>query len=381
MVSQAVFKLIAERRSFPSFHRDEWDDFAAETGESFLGTWNVISARRLSGEVRLFDFILVDGIGTRKKIGQCAVHISRGTATFLDKIQLLPEQRHLNRESFDLVRDPLGDMTFKYGSRWNDEDEFNLEDLSQFDVEASTFHVDLIDLRDWPNYAAYRRSVSENIRRDYKKAKEAGAVLRTAYGYDALRDIGALVSMRRHMLRRHHLSLSRIVDFFSHIGRLFVLGKNAFVTTVRVKGKVYAAFFGVEVGDRLYYISGGTRANHLGAGSFLFLTLIENWFTKHPNGEFLMGDCPEPYYRPEHDVGIVLYRMKLRVKSLNGVEFRLKPRRKGAAASSKSNVTSIDQRKREGPSEISVPPVPEEIAPVFPREQAEKLRREARKPK
>jgi hypothetical protein len=365
--------LIAQRRPFSSFHSAEWDDFAAETGESFLGSWSVVKARCFTGEVRLFDFVLVDGIGSTQKVGQCAVHIARGKATFLDKIQLLPEQRHLNRGCFDLVVEHLGELAYKYGSRWNDEDEFDLEELSEFDADATTFHVDYIQFRDWPSFAAYRRSISENIRRDYKKAKEAGAVARTDYGLKALRDLFALVSMRRHMMRRNQLPFSRFLDFFSHVGRLFALGKKAFVTTVKVDGKVYAAFFGVEVGKRLYYISGGTRTNHLGAGSYLFLTLIQSWFSKHPDGEFMMGDCPEPFYRPDHDGGNVLYRRKLRVRSVNGVEFRLKPKKKGIAAANK--VTRIDARRKE--SLMEVPTTREEIPTPFSGDNNGHRRREA----
>jgi hypothetical protein len=337
-------QLIADRRSFASYRGDEWNAFAAATGESFLGSWGVVKARRFFGHVRLFDFILLDGAGSRKKVGQCAVHARRRIVTFLDKIQLLPGQRHLNRKCFDLVAAQFGDVAYKYGSRWNDEEEFNLEGLPRFDVDRKTFHIDVIQFCEWPNFAAYRRAVSENIRRDYKKAKEANAIARTEYGLAGLRELVAFVEMRRHMALRNKLPFSRVVDFFTHAGRLFALGKDSFVTTVRIDGKCYAAFFGAVVGSRLYYLSGGTRNNQLGAGSYLFLNLIEKWFSKYPNGEFLMGDCPRPSAKPTHDNGNLLYRRKLRVRSINGVAFRLKPKHSASDAPSDTQKASADER-------------------------------------
>ena len=286
-------------------------------------------------------------------MGQCAVHVGRRKVTFLDKIQLLPSHRHLNRRCFDFVMRQFGDVAYKYGSRWNDEDEFDFERMSRFDVDSTIFHVDLIEFRDWPDFAAYRRGVSENIRRDYKKAKEVGAIVKTDYGLKGFRDLFALIAMRRHMIRRNNLSVSRILDYLSHAGRILVLGKKSFVTTVKINGKVYAAFFGVEVGSRLYYISGGTRRNHLGAGSYLFLTLIESWFSKHPKGEFLMGDCPESFENPEHDGGNVLYRRKLRVRSVNGVEFRLTPKQTAGAAAPRTQGALEDAHAREDDPEYA----------------------------
>lgn len=224
----------------------------------------------------------------------------------------------------------FGDFDYKYGSRWNEEDQFDLEDLPRFDVDRKIFHIDLIEFRQWSSFAEYRRALSENIRRDYKKAMQADAVARTEHGLKGLADLFAFVAMRHHMARRNNLPFSRVVDYVTHLGRLFVLDKNAFVSTVRIGGKCYAAFFGAEVGSKLYYLSGGTRNNQLGAGSYLFLNVIERWFSEHPQGEFLMGYCPKPLARASHDKGNLLYRRKLRVRSVNGMAFQLKPNQQSA---------------------------------------------------
>ena len=367
-MSASGINLFAELRPFSSFRRGEWDNFAAASGESFLGAFGVLKARRLWGSVKLFDFVLANPTGSRQKVGQCAVIVGAREVTFLDKIQLLPGQRHLNRQCFDLVAEHFGDVAYKYGSRWNDEEGFDLEGLQRFQVDRSIFHIDLIQFRQWPSFAAYRRAVSKNIRRDYKKAREANAVARTDYGIAGLRELFAFVAMRRHMARRNNLPFSRVRDYFTHAGRLFVLGKKAFITTVRIEGKCYAAFFGAEVGSRLYYLSGGTRTNQLGAGSYMFLNLIETWFSKHPDGEFLMGDCPKPLSRLTHDNGNLLYRRKLRVNSVNGVAFRLRPKQSLTSAAPGLRSSQDDERLPNRVSSSGVVSNPNEIPTPVPGE-------------
>jgi hypothetical protein len=299
------------------------EQFCAREWGSFLGSWGVVRAHRLFGRIELFDFVLVDGARTLK-VGQCAVVVADGKVTFLDKIQLVGGQKHLSGQCLKLVAQQLGAGTYNYGSHWNDEDPFDFTCVADFVVDEKIFHIDLIDFRDWANFRAYRRGVSENIRRDYKKAKHAAAIVKTRFGLAALRELFALVTMRAHMMRRNKQHSSRVLDYFVHALKLAVLGKNGFITTGRIEGRCYAAFFGAQVGSKLYYISGGTRNNRLGVGSYRFLSLIEHWFSEHPTGKVLLGDCPGFSDQAIHTYGNPLCRRKLRVRSINGVEFQLK---------------------------------------------------------
>ena len=311
-------------RSFSSFARDEWDNFVLTSGGSFLGCWAVVKARRLVGTVKLFEFFIDRELRAPQKVGQCAVAVTRGKLTFLDRIHLRPAQRHLWDQCFKLMVQRFGAKTYHYGSHWNDEDRFDFTSVPHFVVDEKIFHIDLIDFRDWADFRAYRRGVSENIRRDYKKAEHAAAIVTTRFGLAALRDLFALVAMRAHMMRRNKQHFSRVLDYFLHAAKLAVLGKSGFITTGRIKGRCYTAFFGAQVGSKRYYLSGGTRKNPLGVGSYLFLTLIEHWFSEHPTGKVLMGDCPGFSDQAIHTYGDCLYRRKLRVRSINGVEFQLK---------------------------------------------------------
>lgn len=322
---QSGLKLTLMQRSFSSFRPAEWDNFARAGGGSFLGLWRVVNVHRFCGRVRLFDFLLADGTYTQK-VGQCAVRISKRKVAFLDRIHLLVGYEHLNRGCLDLITQQCGHVMYRYGSHWNNESHFDLSSLQHFDVSKNFFHIDVIDFNDWADYTAYFRAVSENIRRDYKKAREAAPVVKINRGIRALRDLPALMAMRRQMIRRNKLSSSRVLDFLLHAAKLVALGQNGLVVTAKIRGTCYAAFFGAQVGNRLYYISGGTRSNRLGVGSYLFLTLIEHWFSQHSNGQLLMGDCSTLPDSPMHDCGSLLYRRKLRVRSVNGVEFELMPK-------------------------------------------------------
>ena len=95
----------------------------------------------------------------------------------------------------------------------------------------------------------YRRRISENIRRDYKKAAAAAPAFAIRRGVGACRDVGGLVALRRDVMRRKHERFSGLVDAPMHALKLACLGDAAFIATVRAEGTAQAALFGVEFGD------------------------------------------------------------------------------------------------------------------------------------
>jgi PilZ domain len=326
-------ELRMSERSFSSLGRDEWDNFVLTSGGSFLGCWAVLKARRLVGTVRLFEFFFDRESRPPQKVGQCAVAVALGKVTFLDRIHLKPAQRHLWDQCFKLIVQRFGANAYDYGSHWNHEVRSKLSTIPGFVTQTvlnKEFHLDLIDFQDWASFPAYRRGISENIRRDYRKAQITSARVETRFGLAALRDVFAIVTLRAQVMRKHKLRFSSLVDYFLHGVKLAVFGNNAFITTVRMKRRCYSAFFGIQLGSNLYYISGGTTKNRHGFGSYLFLTLIEDWFARHPDGKLVMGDVPGHYDPNDYTYGNLLYRRKLRVSSVKGVEFQLNVRPTGA---------------------------------------------------
>ena len=279
----------------------------------------------LFGAVRLFDFILCDRSSVYHKVGQCALRIGARSVTFLDRIHLIPEQRRLWDQCLALVAQRFGSRSYSYGSHWNEEEYLPDPAVCGFvsgELIDCPIQIDVIDFREWADFNAYRRAVSDNIRRDYKKACNAGIRVRTRFGLAAASDLFALVAMRACMMRKNKRRFSQIFDFFLHAAKLAILGKHGFISTARINRRCYSAFFGAKFGHNIYSVSGGTRQNRLGAGSYLLLTMFEAWFSENPAGKVLMGYGGGPPGDYSHNDGDLLYRHKLRTRPVKGIRFQ-----------------------------------------------------------
>ncbi len=319
--------VIISERPLRAIDPAEWDRFVRGCAGSFLGTWRVVRAHRLRSRVRAFEFATTDASGAPRKIGQCAVAIARGRVRFLDRLHLEPDFVESWEHCIHLVIEQCGAATYVYGSPWNPEERRPpsgaVGDLVPRPLRETAFLVDRVDFRRWASFDAYRRDVSENIRRDYRKAVEASATVETRHGLAAIRDLATLVRLRRQVMDRNGERFSAALDVARHFLKLACIGDLAFIATVRGEGRCHAAFFGVQFGDDVYYLSGGTAKNSQGYGSYLFLTLIEGWFAAHPHGKLYLGRqfaCVDPatYTRGNH-----LYRRKLRATSVPGAEFHV----------------------------------------------------------
>ncbi len=311
-------------RPFSSFRSEEWDDFVLSTGGSFLGSWKIVRARRLLGRVRLFEFFAENGSTNPSKVAQVALLARGSKIAFLDRIHVNSADRNLRTLCFQKLVERIGAGKYHYGSQWNCEEPFDWPTVPGFTVEPvrnKRFQINLLDLKDWNDFQAYFRTVSENIRRDYKKGLSASATIRTASFFSAFRDLSALASLRGYALRKDHKSASFLGDCAVHAMKLIVLGKDGFVSTVRSNGKCYSAFFGTQFGDSLFYNAGGTLSNSQGFGSLLFVSLIENWFAEHPNGRIFLGKSHENGKPAAQVDGDLVYRRKLRACSVSGFEF------------------------------------------------------------
>jgi hypothetical protein len=319
--------VVLSERSLSAIQPAEWDAFVVACAGSFLGTWRVVRAHRLRSRVRAFEFTARDASGTPRKIGQCAVAIARGRVRFLDRLHLVPGFVESWDHCINLVIERCGAGTYEYGSPWNPEERRPPSNavgaLVPRLLREKAFFIDRVDFRRWRDFDAYRRDVSENIRRDYRKAVEASATVETKYGMAAIRDLVTLVRLRGEVMQRNGERFSGPLDATRHLLKLACIGDLAFITTVRTEGRCHAAFFGVEFGDDIYYLSGGTAKNSQGYGSYLFLTLIERWFATHPQGKLYLGRqsaCVDP---ATYTRGNQLYRRKLRATSVSGAEFHV----------------------------------------------------------
>jgi hypothetical protein len=301
-----------------------WDRFALASGGSFLGAWRVIRTEGLLRTVRVFELFAAPP--PHLKVAQCAVAVAHDRVRFLDRLHVLPAHADLWPVCLQRVVERCGTGSYTYGSPWNHEQRC-LDALRRAMprarlVDTST-GVDAVAFADWRDFAAYRRAVSENIRRDYKKAASASPTVAIRRGAAACLDVVGLVGLRRQVMRRNGEPFSPLVDAPLHALKLLCMGDDAFIATVRADGRPEASFFGVVFGDGIYHVSGGTRDRSEGFGSYLFLTLIEQWFGQHPRGALYLG-VTEPGLRPEaYERGNLLYRRKLRARSIPNTAFTL----------------------------------------------------------
>ena len=148
-----------------------------------------------------------------------------------------------------------GAATYAYGSPWNHEARCLASAAAAWPegklVEGG-LRLDCVDFAAWPDFAAYRRAVSENIRRDYKKAAAASPTVVTRRGAAAYRDVPGLVALRRQVMIRKGESFSGMFDTPKHALKLLCLRDDAFISTIEADGVRQAAFFGVRFGNRIY---------------------------------------------------------------------------------------------------------------------------------
>jgi hypothetical protein len=304
-----------------------WDVFAQSCDSSFLGSWRVVRANRLLSRVRVFEFFAGVADRAQVKIAQCAVALGRERVRFIDRLHLLPEFEPLWDGCLQRVVERCGPATYEYGSGWNREDRrppsLAAPGLMAGQADGRPFRIDRVDFSRWGSFAAYHRDVSENIRRDYKKAVALGARVETRAGLAAVPHIPLLVRLRRVVMQRNGEPFALLPDLGTHVLKLLCIGDMAFISTAWAQGRCQAAFFGVRFGGDVYYLAGGTEAGGSGCGSFLFLTLIEQGFANGPNWKLYLGQQWGLVDPATYTYGNHLYRRKLRATSVPGTAFRV----------------------------------------------------------
>ena len=312
---------VLHERLFDAVDPTAWDRFAAACGGSFLGCWKVIAAEALTRPVRIFEFR-----AGGDAIAQCALAIVNGRVRFLDRLHILPAHTQCWASCIQAVVERCGPASYRYGSFWNHEHRCprtlaaRIPGASVVDGAAG---VDRVDFAEWGSFAAYRRGISENIRRDYKKAASSSPQVVTRRGLAAVRDVPGLVLLRREVMRRNNEPFSTLWDGPRHVLKLLALGEDAFISTIRSGGVLHGSFFGVRFGNGIYYLGGGTADRDQGFGSYLFLSLIEGWFADQPKGVLYLGENIPNVDPRTYTQGNLLYRRKLRADVIPGTRFRL----------------------------------------------------------
>jgi hypothetical protein len=245
----------------------------------------------------------------------------------LDCICILNEYEQYWSECFKIITRIYGPNTYSYGSLWNQEPQRTDELLGQkiTGTPKKKFHIDIVNTRTWPTFDAYFRALSKTIRHDYQRAQRLSDMrVEVRRGFRAISLIPALIKCKKAVSDKHGSNYDEgkntIIDFIEILGKIILFRNQAVIALAMYDANCLAGFFGIEFGNRLYYLTGGTIPNRQGAGSFLTLSLIKYLYENTPNGQFVMGFAAtelDPSNYPEE--GAFLYRRKLRVEAVSGV--------------------------------------------------------------
>jgi hypothetical protein len=273
-----------------------WDEFAIRCGASFRCARAAISAWQfddhIRGRLRWFEIYCAE---SGEKIGQSAITFGRQQAAFVDGLQLLPESAALWEQSMRALLNELGSGQYRYGSHWSIEPPRveSLQNLAGVRVqEVQPFTVQAIDFSRWKSWDDYFRQISNNARRNARRASVQNPTLsvRVRRGLSTIADTHVLIRLQRVMASRKKLRLSLGKIILRFLFRSAFMQKYAVTAIVMVDSLALAAFSGIEFGQNTYYLSGGSDAGSGGAAWHLMLTMIRHAYDRTDgSGKFLMG--------------------------------------------------------------------------------------------
>jgi hypothetical protein len=276
----------------------EWDAFAQRCDASFRCSYRGTQMWQYESHwlhrLHRLDLYRVAPGGDRK-VGQCAVGVGRRQSVFSDGVQLLPGEGALWTAAITSVLDRLGPATYVYGSPWSLEvpREAALGGLPRVTVDhVAATSLDVIDFERWGSFDVYLRSVSQNVRRNIKKARATYPDLAIAGGggiAGVRRYFGAL-ALRRAMFRRKGVERATSLMALRSAARLFALGRHCRLAYLVNGDDLLAYHMGIAFGRDWSYMEGASRSDAVGASWHLLVTVIERAYAQSQGrGRFIMG--------------------------------------------------------------------------------------------
>jgi hypothetical protein len=279
------------------FDRQTWDRNAARSGASMRSAYAHLHGLRLKllfrGVPKLFH-IYLETDGQRTQIGQYTLIFRRDARVFYDGLNLYPEHRGLWTAAMTAVLAAAGPGTYEYGWQWVPEPPRDAELRAMPGVNLTHVRpilVQGVDFSNWSDWESYYRDISENIRRNAKKAEKLHGDLKfdLVTGLAALTKVPALVAMRGAMYRRKQLAFSPLRIFAGYVTSILACPDQAMISMVSGGGRTLAIQNNVEFADFHYYLDGAAANETEGGGWFLQLAMLRRAYERAPKGKFLLG--------------------------------------------------------------------------------------------
>lgn len=288
----------------------DWVRFALDNGGSWRSERGHIRMQKLrllfKGRLLAFEALLQDASGTQRKIAQCVLSVRGRHIAFEDGLQIAAGYEAYRSVIVAQVLPHLPAGRISYGWTWSLE-ATPCEDFRR--IRGTSGHhcrdiiVHSVHLGDWPCWDSYYRAISNNVRRNVKRAEQSDppvTVVR-AKGLAAIRHIPDLIRVRKQTLDRVDMEHAAWRMALSYVVNFLTMPKNCHIAVARQGGICLAALFGYEFASTFYYWQGGSIESSTGASWKLLTDTLAYWYQKHPTGQVIMGyfDDSLPGYRRE----------------------------------------------------------------------------------
>lgn len=248
----------------------------------------------MKGRLFALEVFAKGPVGGNRKVAQCLVSFRNGQLTFTDGLQISSGYEPLRCAILTAILAQLPAGRVSYGWTWSLAD-VPLDDFKRLPGTsghaAREITVHSVNLANWECWDSYYRSISNNVRRNVKRAEQSDAPVQVVAGkgLNAIGLIPDLVRMRRETLERVELSHPAWRMVLSYLVNLLLMPRSCCIAIARQDGTPLAGLFGYEFGSDFYYWQGGSVDASNGAAWKLLTDSIGRWYRKHPNGQFIMG--------------------------------------------------------------------------------------------
>ncbi len=308
-----------------------WDAFAAECGGSFRCGYRASIGWQLDhhARFRMRRFAIWLEGRERIRIGQVAIGMGPRLRVFADGIQLTREYAHLWPRAMQTVLATTGEGFYQYGSRWSLEPARHaecaqVEGITVDAVKPITMYA--VDFSGWISWDAYLRSVSENARRNAKKADRLGSALtiEVRRGWSMLRDASHLLRLRKGLYERKRIPFSTRTSTLRLLLRAWAMRERAFIAVARLRGNPISSFGGIVFGENTYFVDAGSMEEDHGIYWHLMLRMLRDAYERAPRGRFVTG----AYYEGSPvSPGLDFFRHQCRAQGSPTSEFTFRYRR------------------------------------------------------
>ena len=297
-----------------------WDSFAqgcdcsARSSRAHAIAWML--KYRFKYRFRLFE-IFAENAGVRRKIGQCALGLSKGGNVFLDRIALLPDELGHWSSAMSAVLRAAGPGRFQYGWELNVEPrrEAELEAIPGVSLETVTpLVVQAIDFSQWESWDAFMRAMRKGARQSAQFARRdiPDLKIESWRGRNCARAVPALLRLRTDLSKRKSLGLRWPSLVASYLGWMFLCPAYTRASLVRGNGRALAVNFRTEFGSNTYYLEAGSVVGNQGASWALVISTIREAYDRDPCGRFVMGYINFATHDEEVGGGLVRSRTAVR---------------------------------------------------------------------